>query len=136
MPKYVGVRDASGKIGEIQCCGIPIARMSYFEMFPIPDHEGTNIWMGKVGLPEMLPVKHSTHIASKQTTVEVLVENVYDKKRFTLVINGPEFSEIPRGSKIRPGEKEYDISCIEDGVKLRPEVTGNDILSRLKSMQR
>lgn len=136
MPKYIGVPDNAGKIGEVQCCGVPIARLSYFEAMPIPDHEGTNIWMGKIVMPEMLPVKHSTHIAEKQATVEVLVENSYDKKRYTLTMNGPDFSEIPRGSRIRPGEKEYDVSALEDRVKLKPEVTGSDIISRLRSMQR
>jgi hypothetical protein len=134
MPKYTGVPDRDGKIGEVRCCGIPIASLSYIEVMPIPDHEGTNIWMGKIVVPEILPVKHSPHIAERQASIEACVENSANHKRFMLTMTGAEFSEIPRGSRIKPGEKEYDISAVEDRVKLKPEVTGSDILSRLKSI--
>jgi hypothetical protein len=136
MPKYIGALDKDGQIGKVICCGVPVANLSYIEISPQPDFEGTNMWMGKIVIPDMLPLWHSTHIAENQASINAMVENQTDKKRYTIIMNCTEFSMIPRGSKLRPGEKEYDISSIESCIQLKLEVTGEDILTKLKKMRR
>lgn len=135
MPKYVGVKGRSGKVGEVRCCGRSISEITYLEVTPIPDYEQTYIWIGKMGVPGILPVKHSTHLADKKASLVLTAEDQSSGKRFTIEMVKVEFSEIPRGSRVNPGEKEYDISCHEDSVRLRPELTGTDVLSKLRGMK-
>ena len=139
MRKYLGLPDKDGVVGQVICCGMPVGVLTEIAFTALPDYERSYVFMGKMTVREMLPVKHSTHFADKKGGLRFKAEELKTGvepgtgPRLDVEMECIEIPELPRGHKERIGEKIYDISCPDANTKFKVEVTGADFLAKLRA---